>query len=60
MGCRAVIFGLGADDAQRLLAAAGEDGAVMGLIEEIEERWDRDALVDLDNSWDAAIFTVDQ
>ncbi|MCF2527075.1 DUF1877 family protein [Yinghuangia soli] len=53
MGGRAVIFALGVDDTRRLLAAAGDDGAVMSLIEEIEERWDRDGLVDLDKSWDA-------
>ncbi|MGW1997643.1 DUF1877 family protein [Embleya sp. NPDC001921] len=52
MGCRAVIFALEAEDAERLLAA-GDDGEVMDLVEEIEERRDGDRLVDPDRSWDA-------
>ncbi|MFE5325449.1 YfbM family protein [Embleya sp. NPDC056575] len=53
MAGRAVIFALDAKDAQRLLAA-GNDGEVMDLIEEIEEgTWDREQHVDLDKSWDA-------
>lgn len=52
MACRAVIFAVTAEDAERLLAAVG-DANVVDLVREIEERWDDDTLVELDKSWDA-------
>lgn len=54
MACRGVHFALTADEEQRLLAAVGDDDAVVELIqEEIEERWDADWLQETDKAWDA-------
>jgi hypothetical protein len=54
MACRGVHFALTADDVQHLLAAVGDDDAVLEFIQEdIEERWDEDWLQETDKAWDA-------
>ncbi|MFE2584859.1 DUF1877 family protein [Streptomyces sp. NPDC059378] len=52
MAARAVLFALGAQDAERFLACRDDD-TVLELVEEVEERWDLDHLCELDKSWDA-------
>lgn len=52
MSCLGVLFALSDADAQRLLAA-GDNDAVMTIIEEFEEKWDESALVQTDRAWDA-------
>jgi hypothetical protein len=52
MAARAVLFALGGDDAERLLACQDDD-ELMQVVEGIEEHWDRDHLFELDKSWDA-------
>ena len=52
MGTRGVLFAIAGDDAQRLLAASGDD-AVMGVIEEIEEAWEEPFLAETESAWDA-------
>src|SRR5215216_2280040 len=52
MACRGVHFALTPDEAARI-ACAGDDDDLMAAIEEIEERWDRDWLVETDKAWDA-------
>src|SRR4051812_34991553 len=44
MACRGVHFALTPDEMGRLIAA-GDDEALMAVIDEIEDRWDRDWLV---------------
>ncbi len=52
MSCLGVLFAPSEADARRLLAA--EDGnAVLSIIEELEEKWDEEWLVQTDKSWDA-------
>jgi hypothetical protein len=54
MACRGVHFALSAGEQQRLLAAAGDDDAVLSVIlEDIEQRWDNDWLQETDKAWDA-------
>ena len=54
MGCRGVHFALTDGDEQRLLSAAGDDDALLDLIqEEIEERGDKEWLQETDKAWDA-------
>ncbi|HLY72724.1 MAG TPA: YfbM family protein [Planctomycetota bacterium] len=52
MSCLGVLFALSEEDARRLLAA-GDNDAVMTIIEEIEETWDEKWLVQTDKAWDA-------
>lgn len=52
MSCLGVLFALTEADAQRLLAA-GDNDAVMTIIEEIEEKWDEASLFQTDKAWDA-------
>ncbi|MGE3821405.1 MAG: YfbM family protein [Isosphaeraceae bacterium] len=52
MGCRGVHFALSPEELADL-EAAKDDEALMALIEEIEDRWDRDWLVETDKAWDA-------
>ncbi|WUD71269.1 YfbM family protein [Streptomyces sp. NBC_00510] len=52
MGTRAVLFALDETDSARILACEDDD-ALAAVVEEIEERWDRDHLCELDSSWDA-------
>jgi hypothetical protein len=52
MACRGVHFAITPSQAEQLLAAAG-DHAVMALVEQIEETWDRDNLAESDKAWDA-------
>jgi len=52
MSCLGVLFALADVDSQRLLAA-GDNDAVMTIIEEIEEKWDEEWLMQTDKSWDA-------
>lgn len=53
MSFRGVHFALTADQASRLLAAVGDDDAVLDIIEEIEDAWDEDFLAESDTAWDA-------
>lgn len=52
MACRGVHFALTPDEAEKV-ASADDDEELMAAIEEIEERWDRDWLVETDKAWDA-------
>jgi len=52
MSCLGVLFALTDADSQRLLAA-GDNDAVMTIIEEIEEKWDEEWLTQTDKAWDA-------
>ena len=54
MACRGVYFALTDEDAKRVLAVAGDDDALIELIQEdIEARWDEDWLAETDKAWDA-------
>jgi hypothetical protein len=53
MACRGVFFALTKEEETKLLAAADSDAVVEIITEEIEERWDREWLVEMDKSWDA-------
>lgn len=53
MACRGVHFALDQKTAERLLRAAGDDEALMALIEEIEEVCDADHFAESDKAWDA-------
>src|SRR4026207_1684925 len=53
MACRGVHSAIDEQRSQQLLAAAGNDEALMALIEEIEEAWDLDHLAQSDKAWDA-------
>src|SRR5215470_7370445 len=54
MACRGVYFALTDEDAKRVLAAAGDDDALIELIQEdIEARWDTNWLAETDKAWDA-------
>ena len=53
MACRGVHFALTPPQEARLLAAAGDDRAVLDLIqEEIESEWDAGWLCETDKAWD--------
>jgi hypothetical protein len=52
MSCLGVLFALTEADAQRLLSASDNEG-VLTIIEEIEEKWDEDWLMQTDKAWDA-------
>jgi hypothetical protein len=52
MGCRGVHFALIPDETARL-ESARDDDELMAVIEEIEDRWDRDWLVETDKAWGA-------
>ena len=54
MACRGVYFALSQDDAGRVTRAAGDDDALIEILqEEIEERWDVNWLCETDKAWDA-------
>jgi len=53
MACRGVFFALTHEESDRLLSAKNSDEVVDIIIEEIEERWDRNWLQEMDKSWDA-------
>ena len=53
MACRGVFFALTKGEEANLLAAPNSDAVVEIITEEIEERWDREWLVEMDKSWDA-------
>ena len=52
MACRGVFFALDEEQITRI-QSANDDDELMGVIEEIEEAWDVDFLVECDKSWDA-------
>lgn len=52
MACRGVHFALTLDEMVRL-ESAHDDDELMAVIEEIEDRWDRDWLQETDKAWDA-------
>ena len=53
MACRGVFFALTKEVEAKLLAAQDGDAVVEIITEEVEERWDREWLVEMDKSWDA-------
>ena len=53
MSFRGVHFALTIEQASRLLAAVGDDDAVLDFIEEVEDAWDEDFLAESDTAWDA-------
>ena len=56
MACRGVLFAITEEDVKHLLAArlaAEPNEAVLEVLEEIEERWEEDWLMETDKSWDA-------
>jgi hypothetical protein len=53
MACRGVFFALTKEEEAKLLAAPSSDAVVEIITEEIEERRDRNWLVEVDKSWDA-------
>ncbi len=52
MSCLGVHFALNAADTAALLAA-GDNEAVLGFIEALEEKWDEEWLSQTDKAWDA-------
>jgi hypothetical protein len=52
MGCLGVHFALDDDDAVMVLTCRGDE-SLMEVLEEIEERWDKDWLQETDKAWDA-------
>ena len=52
MACRGVHFALTLDEMARLESAHDDDG-LMAVVEEIENQWDGDWLVETDKAWDA-------
>jgi hypothetical protein len=57
MACRGVFFALTDEQAAAVLAAEDDD-ELMELIEEIEEAWDSENLVECDKAWDAIHRTL--
>lgn len=53
MSCRGVLFAINDDKVKALLAAAGDDDEVMGVVEEIEEAWETPFVAETDKAWDA-------
>jgi hypothetical protein len=54
MACRGVLFAITQEQAERLLAARGDDSAVLSIVQdEIEEEWDEAHLCQTDKAWDA-------
>lgn len=56
MACRGVLFAITNADVRALLSArmaANRDEAVWEVIEEIEERWEEDWVMETDKSWDS-------
>ncbi len=52
MGARGVLFALSDDEADQLSEAA-DDAAILEVLAEIEERWDKKWLTETDKAWDA-------
>ncbi len=52
MAGRGVHFALSPEQEARLLPAVGDDASVLDLLEEIEETWDEQHLVESDKAWD--------
>lgn len=53
MACRGVYFALTDPEAERLLTARGDEAVIQVIQEDIEARWDRDWLLEVDKAWDA-------
>ena len=54
MACRGVHFAIPDEEAQRLIAAVGNDERVVYIVqEEIEQKWDEAHLCQSDKAWDA-------
>jgi hypothetical protein len=55
MACRGVFFALTEAQAYKLLAAANvaSDEQVMDTVEELEESWDQENLLEIDKAWEA-------
>lgn len=53
MACRGVYFALTDEDTKKLLDAKDDDAVMQVIQEDIEERWDKDWLCEVDKSWDA-------
>ena len=52
MACRGVHFALAPEQELELLSASGDE-EVMEVIESIEEKWEKEFLVESDKAWDA-------
>ena len=57
MGCRGVHFAISTDVANQLLAAQ-DDEAIMSIVEEVEEAWDKPNVAECDKAWDAIHRTL--
>lgn len=53
MAARGVHFALSPAQEADLLAAVGDDDRVIAVVDEIEEAWNREFLVETDKAWDA-------
>jgi hypothetical protein len=53
MGCRGVYFAVTAEQANDLVSAQSDDEALVEVVEEIEEAWDKEHLYETDKAWDA-------
>ena len=53
MASRGVFFALTKEEEAKLLTAPSSEAVVEIITDEIEERWDRNWLVEMDKSWDA-------
>lgn len=53
MACRGVLFAITEEKVKALLAAAGDDDEVLGVVEEIEEAWETPFVAETDKAWDA-------
>ena len=52
MVCRAVLFAITDKDVTRLLAAQGNDEAIIEIVDKIKEDWEEAWLCQLDKAWD--------
>ena len=53
MACRGVLFAIDDETVKRLVAAVGDDDAVIQVAGEIEDRWEAGYVAETDKSWDA-------
>jgi hypothetical protein len=53
MACRGVHFAISDETAARMRDVEGDDDALLEVVSEVEETWDRDWLVETDKAWDA-------
>jgi lipopolysaccharide biosynthesis regulator YciM len=53
MACRGVYFAIAQCDAERLLSARSDTELLEIVKEDIEEKWDKEWLLEIDKAWDA-------